>query len=541
MGMRNYKLSHGTMMLEGLIGYFRAYRSNSNSKMVDLKQLRPMIQKRIENRAKDYPVIAIVPVAQDVLKARTLLYQGVSTLLQLFPLWACNPLSLPVSHGYSQLTSFQPFSNLNSIESVPVLDPTPSSPLGILRNHSPPITNTQSTSENTSTPSFHTGSPNYSSADTSVENQIVFLPHRSSKVKKQPSYLEDYYYQQALVPHPSQENSTSSKKSGHPYRLASFLSCDKLSHDYAAFATSIPDNSEPQTYHQACILGLCPHPAVRFQVNFTQFSHCSVRRRVGSHQYGKRPNLALFLCRYCSEVHISDKGHLIRTCGGYKHRAKNQVHEWIEGGLNDILVPVETFHLQKMFQNVIKHNQRFDFDRIPAVVELCLQAGIDPSDESLHSSSLNPYSAGGVIGGAESLSPDDLRLIARGTLTAWETLRSGVQKLLLVYPAKVCKFCSEVHVGPSGHKARLCGVFKYESWRGAHFWKKAEVDDLVPSKVVWFRRPQDSSVLVDEGRNFYGHAPAVVDLCTKAGALAPAKYRCVMKIEGLSAPTGAKC
>ncbi|CAK9185178.1 unnamed protein product [Ilex paraguariensis] len=89
MGMRNYKLSHGTMMLEGLIGYFRAYRSNSNSKMVDLKKLRPMIQKRIENRAKDYPVIAIVPVAQDVLKARTLLYQGVSTLLQLFPLWAC--------------------------------------------------------------------------------------------------------------------------------------------------------------------------------------------------------------------------------------------------------------------------------------------------------------------------------------------------------------------------------------------------------------------------------------------------------------------
>ncbi|CAK9185177.1 unnamed protein product [Ilex paraguariensis] len=431
-----------------------------------------------------------------------------------------SPLSLPVSHGYSQLTSFQPFSNLNPIESVPVLDPTPSSPLGILRNHSPPITNTQSTSENTSTPSFHTGSPNYSSADTSVENQIVFLPHRSSKVKKQPSYLEDYYYQQALVPHPSQENSTSSKKSGHPYRLASFLSYDKLSHDYAAFATSIPDNSEPQTYHQALIAEWREWPVVKIR--------CLAWKAVP-------------LFWYCPEVHISDKGHLIRTCGGYKHRAKNQVHEWIEGGLNDILVPVETFHLQKMFQNVIKHNQRFDFDRIPAVVELCLQAGIDPSDESLHSSSLNPYSAGGVIGGAESLSPDDLRLIARGTLTAWETLRSGVQKLLLVYPAKVCKFCSEVHVGPSGHKARLCGVFKYESWRGAHFWKKAEVDDLVPSKVVWFRRPQDSSVLVDEGRNFYGHAPAVVDLCTKAGALAPAKYRCVMKIEGLSAPTGAKC
>ncbi|KAI3849874.1 hypothetical protein MKW98_026788 [Papaver atlanticum] len=35
----------------------------------------------------------------------------------------------------------------------------------------------------------------------------------------------------------------------------------------------------------------------------------------------------------------------------------------------------------------------------------------------------------------------------------------GVQKLLLIYPAKACKFFDEVHVGSSGHKAGLCGVF----------------------------------------------------------------------------------
>ncbi|GLT67242.1 hypothetical protein SLA2020_395630 [Shorea laevis] len=243
-------------------------------------------------------------------------------------------------------------------------------------------------------------------------------------------------------------------------------------------------------------------------------------------------------CKFCPEVHIGEKGHLIKTCWGYRRRTKNHVHEWISGGLNDILVPVETYHLENKFQGIIKHHQRFDFERVPAVVELCWQAGAYMHEDSLNSGALI---TNGVFGGTdvhkvESMSPDDLNLIANGTLRAWEMLRFGVQKLLMVYPAKVCKYCSEVHVGPSGHKARLCGVFKYESWRGAHFWKKAEVDDLVPPKIVWRRRPQDPTLLLDEGRDYYGHAPAVVDLCSKAGANIPTKYFCMMKVDGLSGP-----
>lgn len=245
-------------------------------------------------------------------------------------------------------------------------------------------------------------------------------------------------------------------------------------------------------------------------------------------------------CKFCPEVYIGEQGHLIQTCYGYKRHSKNQVHEWISGSLNDILVPVETFHLQKMFQDVIKHHQRFDFDRVPAVFELCLQAGADLDEENLSSSSWKSESTFSGVHGTKSLSPDELKFVATGTLRAWEVLRSGIRRLLLVYPAKVCKYCSEVHVGPSGHKARLCGVFKYESWRGAHFWKKADVDDLVPPKIVWRQRPQDPPVLVNEGRDFYGHAPAVVDLCTKAGAIAPARYHSMMKVQGLPGPTGVK-
>ncbi|KHN25778.1 APO protein 4, mitochondrial [Glycine soja] len=187
-----------------------------------------------------------------------------------------------------------------------------------------------------------------------------------------------------------------------------------------------------------------------------------------------------------------------------------------------------------MFQSVIRHDERFDFDRIPAVVELCWQARDDLHEENLNSSSWNLEAANGSVPGAKSLSPNNLTSIANKTLTAWETLRSGVEKLLLVYPVKVCKYCSKVHAGPSGHKARLCGVFKYESWKSAHFWMKANVDNLVPPKIVWRRRPQDPPVLLNEGRGFYGGVPAVLDQCSKAGAVVPAKYNCMMKVQGLS-------
>ncbi|KAK3014823.1 hypothetical protein RJ639_008299, partial [Escallonia herrerae] len=343
MALRNHKLWRSMMTLEGFTRYSRSYSSKPT---VDSKKLRSTILKRINDRAKYYPVKGMVPVANEVLMARTFLIRGVSTLFEIFPVWACK---------YSLRLS--PFSLL-------------------------------------------------------------------------------------------------------------------------------------------------------------------------------RLNL-----RHCPEVYIGEKGHLIRSCGGFRHHARNQPHEWIKGSLKDILVPVEAFHLGSMFQNVVKHNERFDFERVSAVVELCLQAGADPTSESLSSSNLNSNPVENAILGAETLSPHDLTTIAGGTLRAWETLRSGVKKLLLVYPVKVCKHCSEVHVGLSGHKARLCGVFRYESWRGAHFWKKAEVDDLVPPKVVWSRRPQDPPVLVDEGRNFYGHAPAVVDLSTKAGVIAPSNYFCMMKVHGLPPPT----
>lgn len=229
-------------------------------------------------------------------------------------------------------------------------------------------------------------------------------------------------------------------------------------------------------------------------------------------------------CKFCPEVYIGNTGHQMRSCHGFKRIIKDRPHRWIDGGLTDVLVPVEAFHLESMFQDIIKHEQRFDFPRVPAVLELCHQAGAEISDEVLY----NPHHI------SDNPETENLSMVAQRTMDAWETMRKGVRRLLLVYPAKVCEHCSEVHVGPSGHKARVCGMFKYEGWRGFHMWKKAEVDDLVPLKVVWHRRSHDPPVLVDSGRGFYGHAPAVVELCLQAGARVPKNYFCMMKVDGLT-------
>ncbi|KAH0891757.1 hypothetical protein HID58_054186 [Brassica napus] len=50
----------------------------------------PMIQRRIENRAKDYPIQEIVPLAKEVLKARRSLLTNVTLLLKVFPVLTCN-------------------------------------------------------------------------------------------------------------------------------------------------------------------------------------------------------------------------------------------------------------------------------------------------------------------------------------------------------------------------------------------------------------------------------------------------------------------
>ena len=82
-------------------------------------------------------------------------------------------------------------------------------------------------------------------------------------------------------------------------------------------------------------------------------------------------------CRWCPEVHVGRVGHEIKTCNGKNSTQRLGEHLWIPGYLDDVLVPLEAFHLVDRLQPPIRHEDRFKHDRIPALVELCIQAGLD--------------------------------------------------------------------------------------------------------------------------------------------------------------------
>lgn len=81
-------------------------------------------------------------------------------------------------------------------------------------------------------------------------------------------------------------------------------------------------------------------------------------------------------CRVCGEVHVGTVPHLIRTCDVAGSLASKE-HSWARGGIEHVLPLVESFHLYDRLGRAVSHEERLLVDRIPAVVELCIQAGVD--------------------------------------------------------------------------------------------------------------------------------------------------------------------
>ena len=78
----------GSYICSELCGSALNQRRYSSSR-ADWKQLRPMIIKRIKSRSKEYPIKRMIPVAEEVVRAREIVTQGVSTLLSVVPVQSC--------------------------------------------------------------------------------------------------------------------------------------------------------------------------------------------------------------------------------------------------------------------------------------------------------------------------------------------------------------------------------------------------------------------------------------------------------------------
>lgn len=227
--------------------------------------------------------------------------------------------------------------------------------------------------------------------------------------------------------------------------------------------------------------------------------------------------------------------------------------------MEDIFLPIEAYHLYDRLGKRIPHFQRFSIPRIPALVELCIQAGVDIPEFPTKRRRKPVIRVGKseYIDADESELPDpdpnapkrpvlteipdfeivgpsneeETTLLAEETLRAWEKMRKGTQRLMKLYLVRVCGYCPEVHVGPSGHKAQNCGAYKHQQRNGQHGWQSAVLDDLIPPRYVWHVPDVHGPPLRRELRNFYGQAPAVVEMCIQAGADVPDQYKVTMRID----------
>lgn len=267
----------------------------------------------------------------------------------------------------------------------------------------------------------------------------------------------------------------------------------------------------------------------------------------------------LLFCRFCNEIHVGPVGHRFKSCKGPDSAFRKGLHEWTNAALEDILLQVEAYHLFDRLGKRIRHDERFSIPRIPVVTELCIQAGVEipefptkrrrkpiirigrkefiDADESDlpdpdPSVPLKPILT--EIPDSEIVAPsneEETVLLAEETLQVWEKMRGGARRLMMMYPVRVCGYCPEVHVGPSGHKAQNCGAFKHQQRNGQHGWQAAVLDDLIPPRYVWHVPDVNGPPLRREFKSFYGQAPAVVEICVQAGAAAPEQYKPTMRLD----------
>ncbi|CAN8301477.1 unnamed protein product [Cochlearia groenlandica] len=264
-------------------------------------------------------------------------------------------------------------------------------------------------------------------------------------------------------------------------------------------------------------------------------------------------------CGWCNEIHVGPYGHPFKSCKGPNASQRKGLHEWTNSVIEDVIVPLEAYHLYDRLGKRIRHDERFSIPRIPAIVELCIQGGVeipefptkrrrkpiirigksefvdadetelpDPEPQSPPVPLLTELPVSEVI---PPSSEEETVSLAEETLHAWEEMRAGTKKLMRMYRVRVCGYCPEVHVGPTGHKAQNCGAFKHQQRNGQHGWQSAVLNDLIPPRYVWHVPDVNGPPLQRELRSFYGQAPAVVEICAQAGASVPEQYRATMRLE----------
>ena len=252
-------------------------------------------------------------------------------------------------------------------------------------------------------------------------------------------------------------------------------------------------------------------------------------------------------------MHIGHHGHEIRSCEGPGSGTRNSFHVWRKGGIHDVVGFPYCYHLfDRVGKPRVGHKERFGVLRLPAITELCIQAGLDLEDYPTRRRTKPVCSIEGRILDFEPENEEDVRVeanlnrtcpsqeheeavtmneLSKRTLRAWFEMRSGARKIMKKYGVVTCGYCPEVQVGPKGHKVRMCKAAKHQFRDGQHAWQEATIDDLIRPNYVWHVRNRDGPPLTNDLKRYYGKAPAIVELCVQAGVPAPNQYKSMMRLD----------
>ncbi|KAI3520062.1 hypothetical protein L1887_09283 [Cichorium endivia] len=271
-------------------------------------------------------------------------------------------------------------------------------------------------------------------------------------------------------------------------------------------------------------------------------------------------SIPVLRCRYCFEVHIGQVGHEIRTCTGPKSGLRNATHVWRKGRVHDVIYFPKCFHLyDRVGKPRVIHDERRSVKQLPAIVELCIQAGLNLEKYPTKRRTKPVYSIEGRIVDFEDTNFEDntridpsldlslntemqpkgdlgncdlsMREVSIMVLDSWFEMISGAKSLMERYKVHTCGYCPEVQVGPKGHKVRMCKASKHQSRNGMHAWQEATVFDLVGPNYVWHVADVAGGPLCNDLKRYYGKAPAIVEMCVQAGAGVPDEYRSMMRLD----------
>ncbi|KAF6169676.1 hypothetical protein GIB67_004068 [Kingdonia uniflora] len=240
-------------------------------------------------------------------------------------------------------------------------------------------------------------------------------------------------------------------------------------------------------------------------------------------------------------IEVSDKRRFVGDCFTFSKGFDDFFFDILEGfsdfalrgKVKDVVYFPNCFHLHdRVGKPRIGHDERSKTSRLPAIVELCIQAGLDLKCYPTKRRRNPVYSVEGRIVDFEEAEIDqdpllehfhpisqsngqdgkNLGDLSTETLKSWLEMRSGAKKIMEKYNVQTCGYCPEVQVGPKGHKVRMCRASKHQSRNGLHAWQEATLDDIVGPNYVWHVKDLHKSVLVNDLKRFYGKAPAVLEL-----------------------------